>query len=345
MTTELAAPIADLATAPVLITDCDHSDTDAERAVLGRAGFAVRTEQLHSADELIATGHGARALINQYTPITAEVLDALPHVQLVVRYGVGVDNVDVVAATDRGVWVANVPDYGTEEVADHTIALTLDLLRGVSRLSRATAAGTWDYTLAAPLRRLSTLTFGVIGCGAIGSAVAVRAAALGMQIIGTDVDTGRPSLPNPVIEKVSLADLLARADVISVHATLNDSSRHLIGADTLAQVKPTAYLVNTARGGLVDTEALIAALDDGRLAGAGIDVLASEPPDETGWRLAAHPRAVVTPHAAWYSEESFQALKTSVAEEAVRVLNGDEPRCPVNRPVNLRSDARAESVQ
>jgi len=324
---------------PVLITDCDHSDTDAEAAVLEAAGLGWRLGQYASAAELIRGGAGARVLINQYTPITAAVLDALPDVQLVVRYGVGVDSVDVAAATERGVWVANVPDYGTAEVADHTIALTMALLRGISVLSRATAAGEWDYQKAVPLRRLSELTFGVIGCGAIGRAVAARAAALGMRVMGTDVDQSRGAEAPDQLTLVALDELLAEADVISLHATLNETSRHLIGADTLARMKPGGYVINTARGGLIDTAALLAALDEGRLAGAGLDVLETEPPGELGGRLAAHPAAVVTPHAAWYSEESFRALKTSVAEEAVRVLTGAAPRCPVNRPERLRGVA------
>lgn len=320
----------------VLITDCDHSDTRAEQSVLDEAGIGWRLAQCATPEDVIAEGAGAQALVNQYAPITAEVLDALSEVRLVVRYGVGVDSVDVDAATERGVWVANVPDYGTTEVADHTIALALDLLRGISVLSRATAAGTWDYTRAVPLRRLGEVTYGVLGCGSIGSAVAQRARAFGMRVIGTDIVPSRPTDANQGIERVSLDELLGRADVLSLHATLDESSRHLINAARLATMKPTALLVNTARGGLVDTAAVLEALDHGRLAGVGLDVLATEPPDEVGWQLAAHPRAVITPHAAWYSEEAYQALKTSVAQEAVRVLSGQAPRCPVNAPSTLR---------
>jgi D-3-phosphoglycerate dehydrogenase len=261
------------------------------------------------------------------------VLDALPRCRLVVRYGVGVDNVDVEAAAERGVWVANVPDYGRDEVADHTLALALAVLRGVVALDRSVREGTWDLAAARPLRRLSALTWGVVGCGAIGTAVAGRAAGLGMRVLGYDVDQVRSE---PPIERVPLEELLEAADLVSLHAALTPDSHHLVGAAALARMRPTAFLVNTARGGLVDSGALLAALDAGELAGAALDVLEGEPPDELGWRLARHPRVVATPHAAWYSEEAFSTLKTEVAREALRVLEGGQPRSPVNRPERPR---------
>jgi D-3-phosphoglycerate dehydrogenase / 2-oxoglutarate reductase len=240
-----------------------------------------------------------------------------------------VDNVDVEAATRRGVWVANVPDYGRDEVADHTLALALAVLRGVVVLDRSVRDGVWDLEAARPLRRLATLTYGVVGCGAIGRAVARRAAGLGMRVLGYDIPQVRSE---PPIERVPLEGLLEAADVVSLHAALTPESHHLIGAAALGRMRPTAFLVNTARGGLVDAAALLAALDAGALAGAALDVLEGEPPDELGWRLARHPRVVATPHAAWYSEEAFHTLKTEVAREALRVLEGGRPRSPVNQP-------------
>jgi D-3-phosphoglycerate dehydrogenase len=312
----------------VVITDCDHGSVDPERQVLEGHDVELRLLQCRTPGEVAEQAGDAEVLINQYVPITAEVLDALPSCRLVVRYGVGVDNVDLEAAAARGVWVANVPDYGREEVADHTLALAMALLRGVAVLDRSVRAGGWDLEPARPLRRLGTLTYGVVGCGAIGSAVAARAAALGMRVLGHD-----PAGCAPAIRPLPLAELLAAADVVSLHAALTAESHHLIGAAALAAMKPTAYLVNTARGGLVDGAALLAALEAGRLAGAALDVLEREPPDELGWKLARHPRVVVTPHAAWYSEEAFLTLKTEVAREALRVLEGGRPRSPVNRPV------------
>jgi D-3-phosphoglycerate dehydrogenase len=229
--------------------------------------------------------------------------------------------------------VANVPDYGRDEVADHTLALALAVLRGVVVLDRSVREGHWDLEAARPLRRLATLTYGVVGCGAIGSAVARRAAGLGMRVLGHDVE-GVAS--DPPIQRVPLEALLADADLVSLHAALTPDSHHLIDADALARMRPSAFLVNTARGGLVDAAALLAALDAGALAGAALDVLEGEPPDELGWKLARHPRVVATPHAAWYSEEAFHTLKTEVAREALRVLEGGRPRSPVNRPAARR---------
>jgi D-3-phosphoglycerate dehydrogenase / 2-oxoglutarate reductase len=313
----------------VVITDCDHGDVDPELAVLDGHDVELRVLACRTPEEVAAQAGEADVLINQYVPITAAVLDALPRCRLVVRYGVGVDNVDLQAATERGVWVANVPDYGRDEVADHTLALALALLRGVVALDRSVRDGTWDLDPARPLRRLATLTWGVVGCGAIGTAVAGRAAGLGMRVLGYDLPTVRSEAP---IERVPLEELLEEADLVSLHAALTPDTRHLVGAAALARMRPTAHLVNTARGGLVEEAALLAALDDGALAGAALDVLEREPPDELGWRLARHPRVVATPHAAWYSEEAFHTLKSEVAREALRVLGGGAPRSPVNTP-------------
>jgi D-3-phosphoglycerate dehydrogenase len=312
----------------VVITDCDHDNVDPERAVLD-GHVELRVLACRTPQEVAAQAGDAEVLLNQYVPITAEVLDAMPRCRLVVRYGVGVDNVDVEAATERGVWVANVPDYGRDEVADHTLALAMSVLRGVAVLDRSASDGVWGLDAARPLRRLSVLTWGVVGCGAIGAAVARRAAGLGMRVLGYDL----PQVPSePPIERVPLEELLASSDLVSLHAALTPESHHLIGAEALGRMRPSAFLVNTARGGLVDTAALLAALDAGELAGAALDVLETEPPDDLGWRLARHPRVVVTPHAAWYSEEAFLTLKAEVAREALRVLEGGRPRSPVNDP-------------
>jgi D-3-phosphoglycerate dehydrogenase len=264
----------------VVITDCDHDTIDPERSVLDGHDVELRRLQCRTPEEVAAQAGEADVLINQYVPITAEVLDALPRCRLVVRYGVGVDNVEVEAAAARGVWVANVPDYGRDEVADHTLALALSVLRGVVVLDRAVHAGDWDLEPA----------------------------------------------------RVPREDLLSGSDLVSLHAALTSDSHHLIDAAALDRMRPTAWLVNTARGGLVDSAALLAALDEGALAGAALDVLEVEPPDDLGWRLARHPKVVATPHAAWYSEEAFVTLKTEVAREALRVLEGGKPRSPVNSP-------------
>ena len=322
-------------TGTVVITDCDHGTTAPEAAVFEAAGTPWRLEQCRTAGDVVERAAGAAVLVTQYAPVTAEVLDALPGVRLVVRYGVGVDTVDVPAATARGVWVANVPDYGTQEVADHALALALTLLRGLPALAES-------------VRRVSGSTawpgrFG--GCRRCASAWWGRRDRLGRRPPrGRLRHGGRRRRPRARATRGRRARGGPRgarrtSDVISLHLGLTPATRHLVDAAFLAAAKPGAVLVNTARGGLVDGAALLAALEAGRLAGAGLDVLETEPPDEVGRRLAAHPRVVVTPHTAWYSEESFVALKTSVAQEAVRVLRGEPPRCPVNEPVRERARA------
>jgi D-3-phosphoglycerate dehydrogenase / 2-oxoglutarate reductase len=318
--------------ATVVITDCDHATIDPELEVLGAAGVEVRLEACRTAGDVIAVAADADALLVQYASIDEQVLQALERCRAVVRYGVGVDTIDVEAATRHGVWVVNVPDYGTEEVSDHALALLLALLRGVVRLDRSVRGGVWDVGVAAPLRRVSTLTVGVVGCGRIGGAFARKVAALGLRVIAHDPLGVPEALQRLGVEPAGLDALLASADAVSIHAPLDAGTKHLLGAAQLARMKDGAYLVNTARGGLVDVDALLQALDAGHLAGAALDVLEGEPP-AAGDPALAHDRLILTPHAAWYSEESFQTLKAEAAREAVRVLSGERPRSPVNNPM------------
>ena len=282
------------------------------------------------------TSSDADVLIVQFKRVDGPLLDRMRSCRAVIRYGVGVDTIDVDAATARGVWVVNVPDYGTDEVADHALALILALLRGVVVLDRSVRAGEWDDGAAGELRRLSELTLGVIGCGRIGSAVAERAAAPGLRVLGFDA---RPEAVRPPAEPAPLDALLADADIVTLHAPLVPSTRHLIGSAALARMREGAYLVNTSRGGLVDAAAVLDALQRGRLAGVALDVFEHEPPEGAERDLVSHPRAIATPHAAWRSRESQLALKTEVAREVLRVLEGRRPRSPVNEPKrSLASD-------
>jgi D-3-phosphoglycerate dehydrogenase len=313
----------------VVITDCDHGGIEPELDVLRAADVEVRLEQVQTSEEVAAAAADADALIVQYAIVDGAALDRLPGCQAIIRYGVGVDTIDIEEATERGVWVVNVPDYGVEEVSDHTIALVLDLVRGVTVLNRSVRQGGWDYRVAEGNRRLSTLTLGVVGQGRIGRSVAVKGAALGMRVLGYDV---QPSLISSPVEPATLDHLLTQSDVVCLHAPLTPDTEHMIDSASLALMRPTAFLVNTARGGLVDADALLETLNNGALAGAGLDVLETEPPVGCGSELVQHPSVLVTPHSAWWSREAFHALKSEVAREAVRVLRGDRPRSPVNQP-------------
>ena len=299
----------------VVITDCDHPDVATERRIFGRAGLEVELATCRTEGEVIAAGRDAVALLTQYAPVTASVLARLPECRAVGRYGTGMDNIDIAAARACGVALVSVPDYSREEVANHTIALILALVRGLIRLDATVRAGRWDFRGAGQLRRASAQQLGVVGLGRIGTAVASRAQALGFAVAGYDAvarDAGRVSL-------LPFAELLATSDVISLHVPLGEATRHLLNDAAFALMKPGALLVNTARGGLVDTAALARALDSGRLAGAALDVLDPEPP-APGDRLLRDERVIVTPHAAFYSEQSLAELKRRVAEGLVTAV-------------------------
>ncbi len=306
----------------VLITDCDHPTVDVERAILEDAGLTVELATCRTPEDVIAaaTEAGAIGLIVQYAPITGEVLRALPACRVVGRYGVGLDTIDLVSAAELGVRVVNVPDYCTDEVADHALGLILALTRGIVPLDRGVQRGVWDFRLAGRVRRPSSQRLGVIGLGRIGSALAQRASALGFEVVGSDPrgagDSG--------VRLIDLDTLLETSDVISVHAPLDASTHHLIGPRTLALMKPTAILVNTSRGGLVDSDALLEALRGGRIAGAGLDVLEREP-IPADHPLIGLPNVVLTPHAAFYSEESLVEMKRKVSQRVLAALRDDLP--------------------
>ena len=299
----------------IVITDCDHPTIDIERAIIARAGYELQLAQCRTADEVIAAGAGAVALLAQYAPITEAVLAALPSVRVLGTYGASLSNIDLPAAARRGLRVVNVPDYGVAEVADHTLGLILALTRGIVTLDRAVHAGAWDFRAGGELRRSSGQQVGIIGLGRIGSAVARRALALGFRVVAADPR-------RPVIEGVRLVeldDLLATSDVVSLNTQLDPSTRHLLGSAAFARMKPGAYLVNTSRGGLIDQAALAEALRSGHLGGAALDVLEREPIAAADPLLALS-NVVLTPHAAFYSRESLVEMKRRAAEAITTAL-------------------------
>lgn len=299
----------------VLVTDADYASLDIESEVLGAAGHELVAASCRTPEEVIAAAAGVDALLVQFAPITAEVFEALPQLRLLSRYGVGVDVVDTEAARDHGVWVCNVPDYGTTEVAMHAVAMLLALLRNVAGHDREVRAGHWDYHLGGQLRRPSSLTLGVVGLGRIGGMAAERAAPWFGAVVGYDPYLTDSDWPNR-LERLSLEDLFARSSAITLHLPLTDTTRGLVGTDLLGRMPTGSYLVNTARGGLVDLDALLEALDSGRLAGVALDVLPQEPPPQDH-PLLTHPRALITPHVAWYSAEAEVELRRKAAQNIV----------------------------
>jgi D-3-phosphoglycerate dehydrogenase len=304
-------------------------DLAPERAVLEPHGIGVIDGTTLAPEARLAAAATCDALLVQDTPIDATFIGRLSRCRVLGLYGAGVDNADVGAARRRGLVVVHVPDYGTEEVADHALCLLLACARGLAPLGAALRAGAWDYGAAArPLHRLRGRTLGVVGLGRIGCRLAAKARALELRVLGTDPAVGPTEAAAAGIDWRPFTELLAESDFVSLHAPLVPATEGMMGRAELARFKPGAYLINVARGGLVDESALVEALEGRRLAGAGIDVLAIEPapPDHP---LIRHPRVVMTPHSAWYSEEAMRDLQRLLAEDVLRALQGEPPRCPV----------------
>jgi D-3-phosphoglycerate dehydrogenase len=311
----------------VLVTDAEYERLDIEADVLGAAGIELRTAQCRTAADVVAAASGVDALLVQYAPITAEVLAALPRLRLVSRYGVGVDVVDQDAARARGVWVCNVPDYGTVEVALHTVGMLLALLRNLAGHDRHVREGSWNYRLGGRLPRPGGLTLGVVGLGRIGRTTWERAAPWFGRSVGYD-----PFLPDAAwpagVQRLELADLFAQSNAVTLHLPLTSETQGLVGADLLARMPAASYLVNTARGGLVQLDAVLRALEEGQLAGVALDVLPDEPP-APDHPVRTHPRALVTPHVAWYSTESEVELRRKAAQNVVTWARTGRPDHPV----------------
>lgn len=310
----------------VLVTDHPWPDVEIERKVLAGVGADVIEPADSSPQALAALAPGADAIGVCWAPLPGELLEQCLKCRIVARFGVGLDNIPVAMATRLRIPVTYVPDYCVPEVADHTLALILALLRDVPAFDRSLKAGSYDPNRFMP-RRLSGLTLGVVGYGRIGRAVAERAAGFGMTVIATTRSERAHG-----IRAVPLDELLAASDLVSLHLPLSVHTRRLIDADRLSRMRRTAYLVNTSRGSLVDPAALLSALDAGRLAGAALDVFDQEPPPP-GDPLVSHPRVIATPHVAFRSAEAVIELRTRAARQIADMLTGHRPEHVVNPQV------------
>jgi D-3-phosphoglycerate dehydrogenase len=322
--------------AKVVLTDYVWDSLDVERAALAGVAdlVALRTKR---PEEFLPEAADCDALLNTYAgPITAEVIARMPRCKIIARYGIGVDTIDVDAATAAGVIVTNNPTYCIEEVAEHAMALLLACARKVAFYDRMVRGGRWEVPPGKPMFRLAGSTLGLVGFGNIARQVAARAAAFGMRVLFTDpfVAQGGPA-PG---EKVELPELLRESDLVSLHPPLTPQTRKMMGDEAFARMKPTAYLVNCARGPVVDTDALVRALDARRIAGCALDTTDPEPlPDPHP--LRGRENVVLNPHVAWYSERSMQGLQAGAPAEVRRVLSGEWPVNVVNRAVKGRNRA------
>ncbi|MDR6860830.1 C-terminal binding protein [Variovorax guangxiensis] len=308
----------------VLLTDYAWPDDSIERNIVEAAGMRLvsgpATPLPAEGIEALAREHQPSAILTCWAPVSANAIAAVPELQIVARLGVGLDNIAVDAATQRGIWVTNVPDYCVEEVSDHAVGFALAWTRGLLRFDREVRAGRWDPATAR-LRRLAALSCGIVGFGRIGRATARKLGAFGCRVLAHD--------PHPVndcdgVESVDLGTLLSRSDVVIVHAPLTAATRHLINRERIALMPPGGLLINVSRGGVVDTDAVIEALGSGQLSAAALDVLESEP--DVPAPLRTHPGAMLTPHVAFSSDASLIELRRRAAEEVVRVLRGEAPQ-------------------
>jgi D-3-phosphoglycerate dehydrogenase len=312
----------------VVVTDYNFEDLGIERDVFESIGAEVVGADADGEQELVEAVEGADALLNQYAPVGPAVLDAAPDLRAVGRYGIGVDTVDLDAATEREVWVVNVPSYCEDEVSTHALSLLLACERRVARFDSAIDGGEWDWKLGRPIFRQRGRTLGLAGFGKIPQHLAEKAAALGMEVIAQDPYVASEEMADHGVEKVEFDALLERADAISVHTPLTDETRGLFDREAFEAMDEESVIVNTARGAVIDTDALADALDAGEIRAAGLDVLPEEPPEESP--LVGRDDVVLTPHVGWYSEESIVELRRTVAEDVARVLEGEEPENPVN---------------
>jgi D-3-phosphoglycerate dehydrogenase / 2-oxoglutarate reductase len=317
--------------AKVLVTDHVFADLDTERALLESHGVEIVEAPGTSEEELVEAVRGCEAILVCFAKIPASVVAAAAEggCRIISRYGIGYDNIDVAAATERGLLVTYVPDYCLDEVADHAFALLLSLARGVRQAALSVGEGEWKVPHGA-VHRLQGRRLAVIGVGGIGARMVDRARAFGIEPVGFDpyVDEWRVAAERAT----SVAEAVAEADMVSLHVPLTDENRHLIDAESIAGMRRAPIVVNTARGPLVDADAALEALEAGTLGGVGLDVMETEPPPPDH-PLRTHPRAVLTPHMAFYSVEAQAELQRRAAEEVARALRGDPPDRPVNPEV------------
>ena len=316
----------------IIITDCDHPSVEIEKKILSEINSELTLETCKTEEDVIAVASDADGIINQYAPFTRKVIKSLNRCKIIARYGVGVDNIDVEAATEQHIIVANVPDYCLDEVSTHALGLILASARKIIFLDRKVRERTWDFKIAKPLFRTQGKILGLFGLGRIARMVAQKALGFGFKVIAFDPYV---SEANSKIEMVTLKRLLSDSDFLSIHVPLTDETRHSFSENKLRTMKKTAYLVNTSRGPIVDEKALYVALKEKWIAGAALDVMENEPPD---WEdpLLKLDNVIITPHSSFYSEESYVELKTKVAESVRAVLKGELPRAMVNPQVTKR---------
>ena len=316
----------------VLVTDYTWPSTAPEAEVLARVGARLLLAESGSEEELLRLVPGADAILTCFKQVPASVVRAGEKLQVIGRYGIGIDNIAVEEATRLGIPVTNVPAYCLDEVAEHALALLLAGARSIVCYDRAVQAGDWSLGTGMPVYRVAGRTLAIIGFGKIGRTLARKAAALDLQLLACDPWVSEADARAAGAELVDLDEALARADFLSLHTPLTEGTQHLLNAERLRRMKPTAFVINTARGALIDQEALLQALQEGWIAGAALDVFVPEHLP-AGHPLLAQPNLIATPHTAFYSEESVQTLEVLAAQNVADILSGKRPVDVVNPEV------------
>jgi len=315
----------------VVITDAEYPSHEPELAVLSKLKVKLVKFNCKTEDDVIRNCMDADALLNQYAPITRRVIENLRNAKIIARYGVGVDNVDLEAATQKGIFVTNVI-YDICDVADHTIALMLSLVRKIPSVLRNVKNYQWDWKVYEPISRIKDLKVGVVGFGRVGREVAKRITSFGATVVGYDPYVQPEIFKKMKVEKIDFHKLLKESDVVTLHTMLTEETHHLIGVSELREMKKKAVLINVSRGPVIDEEALCTALREKWIAGAALDVLEREPPEKNNPLLELD-NVIVTPHMAWYSTGSLLEIQTKAAEEVARVLCQETPVNLVNKGV------------
>lgn len=320
----------------VVVTDHLFPSLAEEHEMFSRMDTELVEGQCRGEEEVIALSRTADAILNTYAPMTEKVIDAMERCRVIVRFGIGVDNVAVEAATRRGIMVANTTEYCIDEVADQAMALLLACARALFPAGKIAHEPKWDLNRLPRLNRIRGQVLGLLGLGHIGSAVAARAQGFGLRILAHDPYVSEEAARQRGVQLVDLNTLLTEADYLSIHVPLNPETQGMIGEEAFRKMKPTAFLINVARGKIVEQEALCKALQQGRIAGAGLDVLEEEPPGPSEPILQLD-NVIITPHSAWYSEEARAQMRRRAVGQVVSVLRGELPSSLVNREVLKRN--------
>ena len=328
----------------VLVTDYVWETLEPEKAILNQIGADLIVAEDESEATFVKYAPKVDAILTTWAKVSTTVIEAATRCQIIGRYGIGLDNIDVETATQLGIAVTNVPTYCLEEVSDHTMALLLGLARKIPRLDQVVKNRGWDRNIGPQVFRLRGQRLGLIGFGKIAQLIAPKAKGFSLEIVAYT-----PRLTDEVatqhgVQRVDLDQLITTSDFISLNCPLTPETHHLINADRLQAMKPTAYLINTARGDIIDNDALYTALTEGWIAGAGLDVLPDEPPSPD-FNLLGLDNAIITPHSAFWSEESIYDLQVTAAKEVTRVLSAEMPHSLMNPEVLENTALRATGLK